>query len=80
MCRKPKYCALGSARPWAPSRYLLECGVSLAVICLGSAPSARAQVTISNGPSTNHVAGEGLSPSYFIPPSQMPVPTLEQGA
>ena len=80
MCRKPKYYALGSARPWAPSRCLLGCVVALAVVCSGSTPSARAQVTISNGPSTNHVVGEGLSPSFFIPPSQLPVPTLEQGA
>ncbi len=80
MCRKPKYYALGSARPWAPSRCLLGCVVALAFVCLGSAPSARAQVTISNGPSTNHIVGEGLSPSFFIPPSQLQVPTLEQGA
>lgn len=80
MCRKPKYYALGSARPWAPSRCLLGCVVALAFVCLGSAPSARAQVTISNGPSTNHVVGEGLSPSFFIPPSQLPVPTLDHGA
>ena len=80
MCRKPKYYAVCSARPWATSRCLLGCVVALAVVCSGSTPSARAQVTISNGPSTNHVVGEGLSPSFFIPPSQLPVPTLEQGA
>ena len=80
MCRKPNYHAVGSTRPWAPSRFLLGCVVALAIWCLGFAPSARAQVTISNGPSTNHVVGEGLSPSSFIPPSQLPVPTLEQGA
>ena len=80
MCRKPNYHAVGSTRPWAPSHCLQGCTVALAVFCFGSAPSARAQVTISNGPSTNHVVGEGLSPSFFIPPSQLPVPTLEQGA
>ena len=80
MCRKPKYYAMGSARPWAPSHCLQGCTVALAVFCFGSAPSARAQVTISNGPSTNHVSGDGLSPSYFIPPSQLPVPSLEQSA
>ena len=80
MCRKPKYYALGSARPWAPSRRVQGCGVALALFCSVSAPSARAQVTISNGPSTNHIVGEGLSPSFFIPPSQLQVPTLEQGA
>ena len=80
MCRKPNYHAVGSTRPWAPSRCLLGCVVALAIWCLGFAPSARAQVTISNGPSTNHVVGEGLSPSFFIPPSQLSVPTLEQGA
>lgn len=79
MCRKPMYFALGSARPWAPSRYLLGCGVAVAALCFGPEPWARAQVTISNGPSTNHVSGEGLSPSFFIPPSSLPVPTLEQG-
>ena len=80
MCRKPKYYAMGSARPWAPSRCLQGCTVALAVFGFGSAPSARAQVTISNGPSSNHVSGDGLSPSYFIPPSQLPVPSLEQSA
>ena len=79
MCRKPKYYAIGSARPWAPSRCFQGCTVALAVFCFGSASPARAQVTISNGPSTNHLVGEGLSPSYFIPPSQLPVPTLDQG-
>ena len=79
MCLKPIYFAPGSARPWAPSRCLVGCGVVLAAFFLGPEPWARAQVTISNGPSTNHFSGEGLSPSFFIPPSTLPVPTLEQG-
>ena len=79
MCRKPIYFAPGSARPWAPNRCLLGFGVALAAFCLGPEPWARAQVSISNGPSTNYVSGEGLSPSFFIPPLPLPVPTLEQG-
>ena len=79
MSRVPILLTPCSDRPWTSKRCLLGCGVAVATLCFGPTPWAQAQVTISNVPSTNHISGEGLSPSYFTPPLPLPVPTLDQG-
>lgn len=79
MCRNPNHFASCLARLWSPLSSIFGFGVAGAVWCFGSFLPATAQVTITNAPPTNHISGEGLSPSHFIPPSQPTTPPLDSG-